>query len=355
MNSFAQNILYIYLFVFIAMSIFDIACIFFRKANEKRLLKKEEKINKLIKKEDLKSLSSSHIKYLSFHLKNTGTFIAFTNVIKEMDDNDRKIYLTQLKSVFFKILPTYKKIELIRKTYFVSILADYPYIYDDSYNSIIHYLIGCCASSSVFLREYALLALYRVGNENYIKEALEKMNFLRINHHPKLLTDGFMKFTGNEEKFVDMLEKLMPSLEENYKVACINYFHYKKIPCQEYVYHLLTSNKETKEVCIACLRYFGSVKFLPAKKVMFDYLHSDKNNWEFAAISASSLRNYPGANTLKNLLDSVKSHNWYVRNNSAATIIQLASKQELEEILKIDDRYAVDALNYQLNLKRKEV
>ncbi len=353
MNSLAQNVLYIYLFVFIAMTFFDVVCIFFRRANEKRLEHKEEKIKKLIEKEDINKLSSKHLKYLKRHLKKVDTFIAFSNVLKDMSEEDRKVYLPQLKPIFLKIVSSYEKADEIKQTFFAYVLAEYPYIYSDSHNQIIHYLISSTTSSSIFLREHALTALYGVGNETYVKEALQKMNFLRIKHHPKLLTDGFMKFTGNQESFVQMLEELFPSLVENYKVACINYFNYKKVPCKDFVYDLLISSNESKEVRIASIRYFGSVKLEKAKEKMYEFLKSDMKNWEYAAISASSLKNYPGKDTLNSLRESVKSRNWYVRSNSAATIINIANEKELEEMLKIDDRYARDSLHYQLNLKEK--
>ena len=351
MNSFAQNILYIYLFVFLAMTIFDIVCIFFRKANEKRLEKIEQKLQDLLAKEDLKHLSPKYLKYLTRKLKSTGYLIAFSNVLKKMNAKDYKIYLKQLKEVFSKIIKFYKKGDLIKQTYLVSILANCPFVYNDNDNSIIKYLIHSTISPSVFLREYALLSLYLVGNEEYVKEALEKMNFFNINHHPKLLTDGFMKFNGNEKSFNLMLENLIPSLNANYAVACINYFNYKEVACEKYVYNLLTTSKE-KEIVLSCIRYFGRVKYPLAKKVLYDYLLEDKNNWEYSALSATALKNYPSEKTLEYLLISVRSHNWYVRNNSASTIIKISSPKRLEKILQIEDKYAIDALNYQLNIKK---
>lgn len=351
MNSLAENILYIYLIVFNSMLIFDLVSIVYRKISDKNMVEMTKSIEKEIRSEDLNSPSKLHIKKLSKNLKKIGYFIAFTRVIDNMDERHRKIYLTNIKMIFVKILPHFQKEEVIRQTYFINFLAQHPYIYEMKMEQLVTYMIQCTTKDSVYLRENALSALYMTGNPNYIKEAFYQMNYLNIKHHHKLITDGLMKFRGDTEKLADMLMQELGNYGENYKVACINYFGYKKIDCTEYLYKVLTSKIEYKEVKIACIRYFSHVLYEPVVDTLYELIKDDNNNWEYSAVAATTLKKYPNRETTSALKDAIRSHNWYVRNNAAASLIELTKKDKIKELItSVDDKYAKEALSYQLHL-----
>lgn len=355
MNSLAQNILYIYLIVFLAVLIFDVICVFYRKANNRKLKKLEASIKKKIEDEDIKRVSIQHINFLIKKLKKLNYFLAFTRVVEEMNEKEREVYLKNLKRVFLKILPYYQKEEIIRRTYFVYFLSLHPCIYSDHKNGIIQFLLQSVTSNSVYLRENSLKALYSLGNEEYIKEALYQMNYLNITHHHKLITDGLLKYRGNVEDLVKMLKEELKDYNENYKVAVINYFSYRKIDCKDIVFEILTSKKEPVEARIAAIRYFANIKYDKVLPILYQFIEEDKSSWEYAAIAAGTLRNYNSKETVEYLVMALKSYNWYVRNNAAASLIRMRSKEKLELIIKnIKDRYAEDALKYQMSLQGNE-
>lgn len=356
MNSLAETILYVYLIVFLFVLIFDIVTVFYRKANELRLNRLEFVLEEAIDDESGKKISLKHKRMLVRKLKRISYFIAFNRVIEQMEEKKREKYLTDIKEVFLKIYPHYRSKEIIRETYFVHFLSQYPYILEGKMRPLIAYVINCTKSNSIYLRENALNVLYNVGNESYIKEAFYYMNYLNISHHHKLITDGLLRFRGNEEKLSKMLIEEFESYTENYKVACINYFAYKRIDCKKEVYKILTTLNEDKEVRIACIRYFASVPYEEVLPVLEDLLKDDKQNWEYSAVAASTLRKYPGKKAANLLLAATQSHNWYVRNNAAASLIQLTKKEKHKELIeRIEDKYAKDALTYQLHLIGEEI
>ena len=82
MNTLAENVLYIYLIVFVSILFFDVVCIFYRKANDKRMRKLEKKFKKLIDKEDVSNVCDKHKNKLRRKLKRTSNLISFTNVVE---------------------------------------------------------------------------------------------------------------------------------------------------------------------------------------------------------------------------------------------------------------------------------
>lgn len=355
MNSLAQYILYLYLIVFLSVLFFDVTCIFIRKLNDQHLKKLKAKMLVLINQEKGSRISLKHQKKLIRKLKKINYFIAFTNIMDEMNTKEKVEYLKNLKYTFIKILPHYQKEEVIRETYFVHFLKENPYIYKENENAIIEYLINSTKKPSIYLRENALNALNAVGNVAYIKESLYQMNYLNIHHHHKLITDGLLKFTGNQKKLAEMLLQNIKEYQEEYQIACINYFSYQKIDCQKEIYQMLKNKKTSKEVRIACIRYFSNKHYEPILPILYELLEQDKNDWEYAAVAATTLKNYPQKETTLNLMKALKSHNWYVRNNAAISLTKINSDEIIYTILKkLDDKYAIDALTYQIRLQRKE-
>ena len=57
---------------------------------------------------------------------------------------------------------------------------------------------------------------------------------------------------------------------------------------------------------------------------------SDKDpaNWEYAAIAASALAEYPGEDSVDVLSEAMHSSNWYVRSNSAESLEKLGFRYE---------------------------
>ena len=351
MNSIAENTLYIYLIVFLSMLVFDLVSILYRKVSNKNIKFLVKKLEDQIGSKKLADISSKDMKKLAKNLKKIGYFIAFTNVVDNMPDEKRKKYLTKIKPVFTEILPHYQKEEAIRQTYFIHFLAQYPYLYEKNMDLVLSYIMQCTTEDSVYLRENALNTLYSIGNVSHIKEVFFQMNYLNIKHHHKLITDGLMKYKGDTKELADMLIEELKNYDENYKVACINYFGYKKIDCKEFIYKILTSKIEYKEVKLACIRYFSNVHYEPVIDTLYELLADDKNNWEYSAIAAITLKKYPGNKTLDALKNAVKSHNWYVRTNAAASLIELTEEKKRKDLIgSMDDRYAQEALSYQLYL-----
>ena len=71
-------------------------------------------------------------------------------------------------------------------------------------------------------------------------------------------------------------------------------------------------------------------------------------DWEYAAVAAQALSSYPGPDTVDCLKEGLKASNWYVRLNSADTLIVglKIQKKDLFDVYNGRDRYAREILNY---------
>jgi len=308
-----------------------------------------------MKKEGILYVSPYHESFLNRKLKIADYFINFVEVTEESEENKRKNYLRNMFPVFENLIPVYSKKRVGVQIYFASFLAKYPIIYEEKWNAITKYFIRCCSSSSLYLRDISLKVISSLGREDYLEEVLRDMNHQNIFHPIKLLTDAFLQFNGNKEHLIEMLQDHLMEYNENIKIACIEFFSYQKIDMKKIIFALLSSKEETKEVKLACIRYFGNAIYEPVTKALYTLLKEDTTNFEYAAVSANVLKSYPSKETMRQLYLVLKSPNWYVRNNAAESLVSFASEKELDEIQKIDDKYGKEAIQYHRMRLKKEV
>ncbi len=326
------NIIYIYIFILLSMIIFNILCVYIRKLNDFSIVKKQKKLQLLINNYNEKKLKRKlrHISYL----------IAFSNC--EIDNKEK------LTPLFNKLTDIYNKKNIIEKTYFVYVLSKFSLAYKND-NKIINFLINNSFSNSLYLSENCLKALYKLDNPKYIVKTFLKMNYENCNHHYKLLSDGLLNFKGDKKELSYMFLDNYNKFNNNFRLAIINYFIRIDIDLSKEMYKILLE-ETNKEVKISLLRYFGKHKYDKAKDKLIEFLNDD---YEYAIVSIQSLQNYDGLDVVESLKKSLTSSNWYVRNRAARGLINRLSKDEINKLLKIDDKYAIDALNYQIEMRNR--
>ncbi|EJW93539.1 hypothetical protein EVA_18353, partial [gut metagenome] len=75
--------------------------------------------------------------------------------------------------------------------------------------------------------------------------------------------------------------------------------------------------------------------------------------WEYAAISATALSNYPGEQTIKALKGAMNNPSWYIRLNAAKSLESFhLTYQDLIDVMDGKDRYAREILQYQMDLEQ---
>ena len=119
---------------------------------------------------------------------------------------------------------------------------------------------------------------------------------------------------------------------------------------------LMRDEREDLEVRLACIRYFMR-RHWPAAEADLLKLASDNDpaRWEYRAIAATALSNYPGMEAVEALKGCLSSPSWFVRNNAAKTLYDYGlALDDLADVMNGPDAYARDMLAYHWELKRVE-
>ncbi|MCI8575462.1 MAG: HEAT repeat domain-containing protein, partial [Bacilli bacterium] len=236
----------------------------------------------------------------------------------------------------------------------LAFLAKYPMFLEGRSNPFISYVAECTISNHFALVDYSFLVVNRFGNSNLLRKTLLLMNQHQISHNSKLITNSLLQFQGDVQTLKDLLSKDLKKYMDCYCVACIDYFGYQKLDVTSILLTFFQDSKKDKEIHLACIRYFSQVKFKPVVPFLYEFLKNDVNSWECAAIAAKALGNYPSKETNNHLLEALGSYSWYVRNNAAESIVKNNRKDVVKEMLRqISDKYAHEALKYQLQLQEK--
>ena len=213
------------------------------------------------------------------------------------------------------------------------------------------FLLSCVTSrGSIYCRENALTALYRGGNAKMVVQAFKRMSQADIHHSQKLLADGLLSFRGDREELCALLWREFQTLTPSIRLALVDFMRLLGSDYRQDLLPLLDDPATDDELCFAILRYFGRCTCPPARERMTGFLAHPRNAlWEYAAVSASTLRGYPCAETKEALLRALNHPNWYVRYNAAESLVAMGLPEEdRRSVLEGPDRYARDILQYML-------
>lgn len=258
-------------------------------------------------------------------------------------------FLKKCYGDFQYLAAIYSQKEDMEKAYFARILEIYGIGANGQYDSIKKEMIKMTASSSVYARENALRALYRMGNIEAVRHALELMSRMHITHYGKLLTDGLLRFQGNQQELAKALWKNKGKLGNDYLLAVMKFIRMSQSGYEEDFLQILKDKTQDREIRLEAIRYFRKYVYLPAYEELAEMVKKQKQmEWEYVAIAVLSLGNYRNRETINLLKLSLTSSNWYVRYNAAEVLIGTFGicRPELSDVYNGQDEYAKEILAY---------
>lgn len=208
-------------------------------------------------------------------------------------------------------------------------------------------LLSYLDDSTVFCRENVFQALNSLGSSQALEHAFEILNENRWYHSPKLISDGMANFTGDKERLAKRLWNNHGHWQEPLNVATVQFASSLKSNCMDEPFmHALTHEETTLEVRFALLRYFQHHPTDEARSILLKCLEDDN---DLAIVAAAALGSYEGADVKEALKHTLRSRNWYVRHNSAQSLVRLGfTEDDRREIEQSGDRYALEMLEYVL-------
>ena len=353
-----EMLIYIYLAVCVSMILFNIACIFvFRHRDRKTDSSKIDLTDKIKTQLEQHTVDAAHRKYLSRKLRRVGNLMAFDKTLEEMYDKEPdgiRWYLDELALVFVYLGQVYVKKNNLQAAYFPYIIQKYRICCGQNITTIIDAMLTLVHRPSLYCRENALQALYALGNAESVTQALRILDQNGYYYHAKLITDGLLEFSGDRETLSDLLWKELPAFSEKMQVAILDYFRFSSDTHKERILGVLLSENCTDEVAYSCIRYFGKYHYESAFPYLLRFAEStDETRWEYAAIAATALGNYPDSRTEETLKNLLHSNNWYVRYNASQSLDKLGlDYTDLIDIFEGDDRYAGEIMRYRFDQKK---
>lgn len=354
----AEVLIYAYLAVCTAMIGFNIVCIFVFCIKDKQLEYYSSRFIKIVRQAiENQTVTEEHCKYLSKKLKKINHFMAFDKTLEELfaqAPKQTRDYLRQLSSVFTYLTLAYKKKSEIQAAYFPYIIKKYKIFQGQPISIVMDILLELVHSSSLYVRENALQAIYTIGSVEYTMRALWTLNESSYYHYPKMITDGLLNFTGDTKALEEQLWEHFDCFSNQMQRVIVDYFRFSSSEQQKQILQLLNSKNIDDEVAYSCIRYFGKYAYAPAYPVLVDLIERSRNEqWTYTAIAASALSNYPGDLTVAILKELLQHVNWHVRFNASQSLMALGLYYtDMIDVFEGHDRYASEIMRYRFDQKR---
>ena len=354
-----EVILYVYMASCIAVLVFNILYIFIdkykgRRLEHQRLEMVDEITGQIQQMENGSPAQEDYFSGLVRRLRKLEKLRAFEFSMEEiqrrMPNARTEKYLEHMRRVFLELVPVYEKRDEIEQAYFASLVEKFGIDKGHAgYDGLMDFMIRMIVNKGVYVRENALKALYMMGNKEAVLAAWEKMEDNEIYHSKKLLTDGLLKFTGDRGELARLLFGHRDRFSPRLILPVMQFIRFLGEDFREEFLEIAGKETEDKELRLEAVRYFRKYPYEPAREMLQRFLrYHEYLDWEYAAVAAQALSSYPGPDTVDCLKEGLKASNWYVRLNSADTLIVglKIQKKDLFDVYNGRDRYAREILNY---------
>nr|WP_297935006.1 HEAT repeat domain-containing protein [uncultured Blautia sp.] len=349
-----NNVIYFYMFICVALLLFNVFYIIYSKQKthrggklEKKWLERLLPVWERVLKEG--SVPAEHRKLVERKLRNVDQMIAYHETVKShLTEPGVQQYLDLSHDVFQNLVLYYSGRPPMEKAYFAHVISVYHPDRGREHDRLEEILLSYMSDTTVYCRENVLQALYAMGNIAAIEHALSLLSDMEIYHHPRLLSDGMMKFSGDKKVLVRKLWAQRHRFSEPIQVAVVQFAAMISDEFSREFLKELEDERALMEVRFSLIRYFGRYPFEDALPFLLKCVREKKGDGVgFAVAACAVLAKYPGKETMEVLLDALHSRDWYVRRNAASSLIKLGiSKQEEERLKNSGDQYAVEMLDY---------
>ena len=353
----AEILIYAYLAVCVAMIGFNIACIFVFRVKDKRLNHYSQRFIRTVRQVIAdRTVTEDHCKYLSKKLKKINNLMAFDMTLDDLfaqNPEQTKDYIRQLSSLFTYLTLEYREKSEIQAAYFPYIIKKYKIFQGQPIGIVMDILLELVHSPSLYVRENALQAIYSIGSAECTMNALWILNESTYYHHPKMITDGLLNFSGDTKQLAERLWDNFDRFSNRMQRVIVDYFRFSSPDHQERILELLTSHGVDDEVAYSCIRYLGKYAYPPAYPVLTDIVEKYQHDqWIYTSITASALSGYPGDRTVAILKELLHSPNWHVRFNASQSLMALGLYYtDMIDVFEGRDRYAGEIMRYRFDQK----
>lgn len=282
-------------------------------------------------------------------------FEASSRVCAEENGSQRfEKWLEINRDLFVSIGDRYLRRNTLNRAFYAYIVWHFGLCRGAKKDVSVRRMLTTVTEHSIYCRENALCALYSSGEPSVVVKAYVQLSRRGILHSSKLVTDGLLIFEGSKDELAEALWESWDMFNAHYKTAFVNFMRIASGNFRRRFIPLLKDVNEDREVRFAIIRYYRKYYYEDAEEILQSMAAEwQKEDWEYAALASLALEKYPGTKSIDALRGALQSRTWYVRENAAETLLELAGEEKSREYLNMEtDRYAKDMLRYKLERKR---
>jgi hypothetical protein len=353
-QEFVNIIVYFYIFVCLALLVFNVLYILRSKRRgsyqERQTKAMAEAQRKVLEKMGSETVpKEAHVKFLTRCFKKAAGLLAFEDALEQ----NRKIfsrekineYLMVCSPAVLDTAAAYQKHPAMERAFFAYFVSVNFSDTAEHYRRLGETLLLYLEDSTIYCRENVLRALYSLGAGDALERALLQFQAKGWYHHPRLISDGLMTFQGDREWLARRLWKNERTWDEHILVALVQFMTNLPEDFSDLMFPALQSRY--REVRFAVIRYYQHHPVPEAKPVLIELV---RENEDLAIAASLALEAYPGEDTKEVLKQAMRSTNWYVRRNAAMALLHMGISPKEQEALSMDeDRYAREMFVYVLN------
>lgn len=351
----------LYLLVSVMMILFNFGFLAYEKLHARRFGTRTQRIAALLADEIERNAdfpTDEHKRTLERAMRRMAGMESFDLTMGHLQQQDpakSERYLHGISAVFDHLTYHFNKKDDLHRAYFSYIARRWcrPRPASDTVEQA---LLRYVREGSFYARQNALEALSQVGSARALAEAIATLEHDGEFHSPKLITEAALAFAGDAAELEAELRERIPRFGPQTRAALINFLRMAGLGDPDRVLNLLRDEQEDLEVRLACIRYFMRAFWEPAEPDLLKLAaETDPARWEYAAIAATALSNYPSMEALDVLKKCLSSPSWFVRNNAAKTLYGWGlSLDDLDDVVNGPDAYARDMVSYHWELRRVE-
>lgn len=273
----------------------------------------------------------------------------FNEILTEYDnENNLKSYAGMI--VDYKLLLNRKVLKIndkLKQEYVLHLAARFEITTDE----VMDYAFHSLRASSLNIRNAALRVIENSHNPKVIIRVYEIITEDGSYFNDKIIIDFIDSFKGMHSKLNIKLAQNISEFTEQIQISIIEHFiNEDYIEGKDEVLKLMVK-ASSKEVKIVGLKFFKKVHHEPALEFILKGIRDE--SYEVRAIAAAALGSYKGKESLKALNISISDFNWFVRFNSAFSIITLIegnylNNEVIKNIIEGKDNYAREIMIYAL-------
>lgn len=348
----------IFMLLLFLVGVYFLIAIQMKKHNEEIVNKKMHKIIKLFyyidqgraedhsqDLENLKECFGSKNGFKAFHL-------AYQSYI--VDRKTTKEFKEIVNGIvdYEKIYKNRNIKESYRKSYVLYLISEFDVNMKESNDLALKSLMH----SSLYVRISALNVIRNQKDVRIVMQALKIIDTENLYFNKRVVIDFLDGFRGSQEDLDQQLILNIDQFDSSLNFLILDHLVNNKNSTEEVkdkMFDYLENSKE-REAKIKSTRYFNKVKDNRAKPLILENMNSE--DWGVRAVSVQSVESYADKNIVSELKKTIGDSNYFVRKNSAQTLLHILGKEELfEEALNNEDDFARDVLNYVIESSNLDV